>query len=59
MTIKCHQDYNDSNIDDGGNCAELGETLQSERDIIDDDASGLACRRFGGHASIDSRPAKV
>lgn len=59
LTRKCYQDYNDSNIDGGGNYAEPGRTLQSERDIVNDDASGLARRRFGGHVNLDFRPAKV
>ena len=59
LTRKCYQDYNVSNIKGGGNYAEPGGTFQSERDIVNDDASGLACRRFGGHANLDFRPAKV
>jgi hypothetical protein len=59
LTTKCYQDYNISNINGGGDYAEPGGTLQSERDIINDDASGLARRRFGGHVNLDFRPAKV
>ncbi len=59
LTTKCYQDYNVSNIKGGGNCAEPGGTLQSERNIVNDDALGLARRRFGGHVNLDFRPAKV
>jgi hypothetical protein len=49
----------DNKPNGGGKRAEPGRTLYPHGDILDDDASGLASRRFGHHEVAGFRPAQV